>query len=152
MCSLGPAAAGPWHTQPCFPAPGERLRLTACKASPHLNFIYEARFPQTSSNLHRWPLTPRSKNTRARDSGPPFLCGRCAAVRAGGALPASSPQTSPALLACWQERLGLSACLLGRCLRCLSLWSVWGSRGVGAKARPSLDCHLVIREMVLGKG
>lgn len=113
------------------PAPGESLRLTACKASPHLSFIYESRFPQTSSNLHRWPLTPRSKNTKACDSGPPFFSGQmcCCAFGGRSACTLSSYVLTPAGVLAGSTQAPQGAFLEG-CLRCLGLWSVWGSGGV----------------------
>lgn len=126
------------NTSTATPAPGESLGLSACKASPHANFIYGSRFPQTSSNLHRWPLTPRSKNTEARDSGPPSSPGqmcRCALGR--------RPRLAPSH-PCWRAGRGPpgpSASVLGRVSAVPGpLLCVGVRRGVGVKARPSLDC------------
>lgn len=96
------------NTSTAAPARGESLRVTACKVILHLNFIYKSWFLQTSSNLHRWPLTPKSKNNKACDSGPPFLSGQmcCRTFREAHSLwPGSKPSPpvyshSP-LLPCW---------------------------------------------------
>lgn len=81
-------AAGPWHALRLLKnpstAPGGSLCMTACEVRLYLNFICNPGCLQTSSNLHRWPLAPKSKNNKKLAiPSLPFSLGRCAAAHFG---------------------------------------------------------------------